>query len=184
MYHFAQSSVSYIVVDCMLVIPPYLGLQDMYSDNPIRRKLRNPQPGPGLYPGSAGDRPHPCEHTDLLEDENGEAVENKIDFDETADVNAPNTCVFTFNREDHTLSNLISQRLLKYDHVEFAAYKVAGPHEPRFDLRVTTDGTMTPKQAVIKCCKEVVIDLDAMKESFTTEWLNFRIARESMPKKE
>jgi DNA-directed RNA polymerase II subunit RPB11 len=90
----------------------------------------------------------------------------------------PNTAVFTFNKEDHTLGNLLSQRLLKYDYITFAAYKVPHPLFATFELRVSTDGTLTPKEAVIRCCKDIVGDLETLKNSFQTEWLGKKIVSE------
>lgn len=37
----------------------------------------------------------------------------------------PSSAIFTFNKEDHTLGNLIRARLLQSSHVLFAAYKVS-----------------------------------------------------------
>lgn len=37
----------------------------------------------------------------------------------------PNTTIFTFNKEDHTLGNLYRDKLLKNSHVTFAAYRVS-----------------------------------------------------------
>jgi DNA-directed RNA polymerase II subunit RPB11 len=93
-------------------------------------------------------------------------------------IGVPNTAIFTFNKEDHTLGNLISQRLLKYDYIVFSAYKVPHPLFATFELRVSTDGTITPKDAIIKCCRDVVMDLDALKRSFQTEWLGKKIVSE------
>jgi DNA-directed RNA polymerase II subunit RPB11 len=90
----------------------------------------------------------------------------------------PNTSVFTFNKEDHTLGNLLSQRLHKYEYITFSAYKVPHPLFATFELRVTTDGTKTPKEAVILCCQDIVKDLDTLSRSFTTEWLGKRIVSE------
>ena len=87
----------------------------------------------------------------------------------------PNTQIFTFNKEDHTLGNLISQRLLKYPYITFAAYKVPHPLFATFDLRVTTDGTITPKDAVVQCCKDVIADLNKVGSSFAIEWSSQKI---------
>ncbi|KAF2242707.1 RBP11-like subunits of RNA polymerase [Trematosphaeria pertusa] len=108
----------------------------------------------------------------FLLDEGEKKVEVK---DETR---VPNTAVFTFNKEDHTLGNLLSQRLLKYPNVTFSAYKVPHPLFATFELRVTTDGSITPKEAVVKCCKDAVQDLEVLNRSFTTEWLGKRIVTE------
>lgn len=93
-------------------------------------------------------------------------------------IGVPNTAIFTFNKEDHTLGNLLSQRLLKYEYIVFAAYKVPHPLFATFELRVSTDGTITPKEAIIACCKDVVKDLDQLKNSFQTEWLGKKIVSE------
>jgi len=90
----------------------------------------------------------------------------------------PNTGIFTFNKEDHTLGNLISQRLLKAPYITFSAYKVPHPLFATFELRVSTDGSVTPKDAIIKCCREVVQDLEDLKRSFQTEWLGKKIVSE------
>jgi hypothetical protein len=37
----------------------------------------------------------------------------------------PNTMIFTFNKEDHTLGNLLREKLLTNSHVTFAAYRVS-----------------------------------------------------------
>lgn len=37
----------------------------------------------------------------------------------------PSSAIFTFNKEDHTLGNLIRSRLLQSSHVLFAGYKVS-----------------------------------------------------------
>jgi DNA-directed RNA polymerase II subunit RPB11 len=90
----------------------------------------------------------------------------------------PNTGIFTFNKEDHTLGNLLAQRLLKYDYVVFSAYKVPHPLFATFELRVSTDGTITPRDAIVQCCKDVVNDLEKLKQSFQTEWLGKKIVSE------
>ena len=39
----------------------------------------------------------------------------------------PSSSIFTFNKEDHTLGNLLRSRLLQSPHVRFAGYKVPHP---------------------------------------------------------
>ncbi|KAF2015747.1 RBP11-like subunits of RNA polymerase [Aaosphaeria arxii CBS 175.79] len=102
--------------------------------------------------------------------------EKKVETKE--ETRAPHTTVFTFNKEDHTLGNLLSQRLHKYPYVTFSAYKIPHPLFARFELRVSTDGTVTPKEAVIACCRDIVGDLEQVSRSFTTEWLGKRIVSE------
>ncbi|QRC93577.1 hypothetical protein JI435_037890 [Parastagonospora nodorum SN15] len=102
--------------------------------------------------------------------------QQKIEYKEETRV--PNTGIFTFNKEDHTLGNLISQRLLKYPYITFSAYKVPHPLFATFELRVSTDGSITPKDAIIACCRQVVQDLEDLKRSFQTEWLGKKIVSE------
>ncbi|KAF2740487.1 RBP11-like subunits of RNA polymerase [Polyplosphaeria fusca] len=108
----------------------------------------------------------------FLLDENEKKVDSK---DETR---VPNTTVFTFNKEDHTLGNLISQRLHKYPYVTFSAYKVPHPLFAKFELRISTDGSVSPQDALVTCCRDVITDLDALNRSFQTEWLGKRIVTE------
>ncbi|KAF1943424.1 RBP11-like subunits of RNA polymerase [Clathrospora elynae] len=95
--------------------------------------------------------------------------------EEKAETRVPNTAVFTFNKEDHTLGNLLAQRLLKYPYIIFAAYKIPHPLFATFELRVQTDGSVTPKEAVIKVCSDVIGELKKLNDSFQTEWIGKRI---------
>ncbi|KAF2405460.1 DNA-directed RNA polymerase II subunit RPB11a [Trichodelitschia bisporula] len=99
------------------------------------------------------------------------------------DTRVPNTALFTFNKEDHTLGNLISSRLLKYPFITFCAYHVPHPLIPQFILRVSTDGSIAPKEAVLTACRDIVHDLDILSREFTKEWELKKIAntgRENM----
>jgi hypothetical protein len=39
-----------------------------------------------------------------------------------------------------------------------------------FELRVQTDGEITPKEAVVNCCKSLVSDLEILSREFTKEY--------------
>ncbi|KAA8642148.1 DNA-directed RNA polymerase II core subunit RPB11 [Aspergillus tanneri] len=94
--------------------------------------------------------------------------ENKVEME--IDTRIPSSAIFTFNKEDHTLGNLIRSRLLQSSHVLFAAYKVPHPLVPKFELRVQTDGEVTPKDAVVAACHELVRDLGILSREFTKEY--------------
>jgi len=81
-----------------------------------------------------------------------------------------NAALFTFNREDHTLANLLRDKLFRLEHVTFAAYKVPHPLFATFELRVHTDGEISPKDAVLKACKELITELQALDQEFTKEF--------------
>ncbi|OAL27218.1 hypothetical protein AYO20_09816 [Fonsecaea nubica] len=94
--------------------------------------------------------------------------EKKIE--EKIDTRTPNTTIFTFNKEDHTLANLLRDKLLKNSHVTFAAYRIPHPLFAKFELRVQTDGEITPKEAVLASSRDLVHDLDVLKTNFTREY--------------
>ncbi|KAF9883194.1 DNA-directed RNA polymerase II core subunit [Aspergillus nanangensis] len=94
--------------------------------------------------------------------------ESKVEME--IDTRIPSSAIFTFNKEDHTLGNMLRSRLLQSSHVLFAAYKVPHPLVPKFILRVQTDGEITPKDAVIAACHELVRDLGILSREFTKEY--------------
>ncbi|KAI9844302.1 MAG: DNA-directed RNA polymerase II core subunit [Thelocarpon superellum] len=89
---------------------------------------------------------------------------------EVPETRIPDTSIFWFNKEDHTLGNMIRARLLKSPHVRFSGYKVPHPLEARFMLRCQTDGEITPREAVIQACKDLMVDLATLSAEFTKEW--------------
>jgi DNA-directed RNA polymerase II subunit RPB11 len=107
----------------------------------------------------------------LLVNEKGAILNDKTDDILT------NTKLSTANKEDHTLDNLVLQCLFTHAHVDLAAYKV-DPHYPCFELRVTPDGSITPEDAVMKCCEDVKKELDVFKGRFQTVWLAKKIVSE------
>lgn len=88
----------------------------------------------------------------------------------------PNASLFTFRKEDHTLANLLRARLVKFPNVVFAAYKVPHPLFATFELRVQTDGSISPKDAVVQACADIVQDLQKLDQEFTKEWELKKIA--------
>ncbi|KAJ5975280.1 hypothetical protein N7481_008987 [Penicillium waksmanii] len=94
--------------------------------------------------------------------------ENKIDVD--IDTRLPSAAIFTFHKEDHTLANMLRTRLLKTSHVIFSAYRVPHPLTPNFQLRVQTDGEVTPRDAVINACQALIKDLGILSREFTKEY--------------
>ncbi|KAI5287725.1 DNA-directed RNA polymerase II core subunit [Ascosphaera aggregata] len=94
--------------------------------------------------------------------------EKKVEV--TSDTRAASTSIFTFNKEDHTLGNLLRSQLLHNPHVAFAGYKIPHPLTPKMELRVQTDGTIAPKDAVVAACHELVRDLGTLSREFTKEF--------------
>lgn len=98
--------------------------------------------------------------------------ESKLLIDE--DTKIPNACTITVNKEDHTLANMLRSQLLQLSYVIFAGYKVPHPLEPRFIIKVQTDGTHTPIQAIQQAVKSLILTLDKMRVSLQNE---FRLAK-------
>ncbi|GIC93351.1 DNA-directed RNA polymerase II core subunit RPB11 [Aspergillus udagawae] len=94
--------------------------------------------------------------------------EEKVEVE--TDTRIPSSSIFTFNKEDHTLGNLLRSRLLQNSHVIFAGYKVPHPLVPKFELRVQTDGEVTPKDALLAACHDLVKDLGILSREFTKEY--------------
>ncbi|XP_019736500.1 DNA-directed RNA polymerase II subunit RPB11-a isoform X1 [Hippocampus comes] len=63
----------------------------------------------------------------------------------TKDTKVPNSCLFTLNKEDHTLGNIIRAQLLKDPQVLFAGYKVPHPLEHKIVIRVQTTPDYSPQ---------------------------------------
>ncbi|KAL2268594.1 hypothetical protein VTJ83DRAFT_3440 [Remersonia thermophila] len=63
---------------------------------------------------------------------------------------------FLLLKEDHTLGNLLSTYLRMAPHVMFAAYKVGHPNVPEVLIRVQTDGSITPREALLTTLKQLV----------------------------
>lgn len=58
----------------------------------------------------------------------------------------------------------------------FAAYKIPHPLFATFELRVQTDGEITPKKAVLTACMDIVQDLQRLDQEFTKEFELKKIA--------
>lgn len=94
--------------------------------------------------------------------------ESKLEIE--PDTKSPNAIVVTFNKEDHTLGNLIRAELLNDNKVLFAAYKVEHPFFARFKMRIQTVEGYEPKDALKNACNSIINKLAVFKTNFETEW--------------
>ncbi|EFE42678.1 hypothetical protein TRV_02570 [Trichophyton verrucosum HKI 0517] len=92
----------------------------------------------------------------LVSDTDSSLVTNSYELPSNKALGVPSTAIFTFNKEDHTLGNLIRSRLLQNQHVLFSGYR--------------TDGQITPKEAVLAACHDLVKDLGTFSREFTKEY--------------
>lgn len=65
---------------------------------------------------------------------------------------------------------MLRDKLFRSEHVTFSAYKVPHPLFATFQLRVHTDGEITPKNALIKACGELITELQELDQEFTKEF--------------
>uniref|UniRef100_A0A7E5A213 Probable DNA-directed RNA polymerase II subunit RPB11 n=1 Tax=Panagrellus redivivus TaxID=6233 RepID=A0A7E5A213_PANRE len=90
--------------------------------------------------------------------------DKKIEIDK--DTKVPNAAIFKFNKEDHTLGNLLKHQLLKNKNVLFAGYRNPHPLEHIFLLRIQTNGDITPADALIDAIDNLGRLLHSLKEQF------------------
>ena len=124
----------------------------------------NPPPDATRYPGTAEDQVEPHEHILLSH--------GQPKFEEFNDSDQPNTSRFVFYKEDHTLGNLVQQRLCTYDFIEFSGYAIF--ENDAVTLRVQTDGSITPREAVIRCLRDVNRQLDSLRDAFQISFVEKR----------
>ena len=72
--------------------------------------------------------------------------ESKVAY--SADTKTENTATFTFNKEDHTLGNLLRMQLLRDKEIRFAGYIMPHPLINRLDLKLMTKETLPQNQLV------------------------------------
>lgn len=65
---------------------------------------------------------------------------------------------------------MLRDKLFRLPHVIFAAYKVPHPLFATFQLRVHTDGDISPKEAVVQACQQLVQELQELDQEFTKEF--------------
>ncbi|EAW19410.1 DNA-directed RNA polymerase II core subunit RPB11 [Aspergillus fischeri NRRL 181] len=129
-----------------------------------------------IHAGGGSRNNNPCHSSINLDNDQPRSFESfvlspgeeKVEVE--ADTRIPSSSIFTFNKEDHTLGNLLRSRLLQNSHVIFAGYKVPHPLVPKFELRVQTDGEITPKDALLAACHDLVKDLGILSREFTKEY--------------
>ena len=80
----------------------------------------------------------------LLDEDSGE---QKIVY--TADTKITNAGVFRFNKEDHTVANLLRMQLHRDPNVRFAGYIHPHPLVHYFDLKIQTNSATTDPKTVL-----------------------------------
>lgn len=95
----------------------------------------------------------------LLDEDN---AEEKITY--VTDTKVSNAGTFTFNKEDHTVGNLIRMQLLRDSCVRFAGYKIPHPLVHQVEMKIqTTSSTLAPIDVLYNAVE------DLMEETSTLE---------------
>ncbi|XP_065200805.1 DNA-directed RNA polymerase II subunit RPB11-like [Planococcus citri] len=83
------------------------------------------------------------------------------------DTKVPNAAIFTINKEDHTLGNMIRNQLLKDPAVIFAGYKIPHPLEHKFVLRIQTNSSeCAPQDVLSNAITDLISELSLFEERF------------------
>jgi DNA-directed RNA polymerase II subunit RPB11 len=82
------------------------------------------------------------------------------------DTKVPNAAIFTINKEDYTLGNMIRNQLLKDPNVLFAGYKLPHPLEHKFILRIQTTSDYTPQDALMHAITDLLAESSLFEERF------------------
>jgi DNA-directed RNA polymerase II subunit RPB11 len=80
----------------------------------------------------------------LLDEDNGE---RKIVY--TPDTKVTNSATFRFNKEDHTVANLLRMQLLRDPQVRFTGYIHPHPLLHYIDLKIQTNSSTAPPMDVL-----------------------------------
>jgi len=94
--------------------------------------------------------------------------EKLLDIQE--DTKIPNAATFKIMKQDHTMANMIRGQLLKAPCVLFAGYKVPHPLDPHFILKIQTDGTIPPAQALQEACQQLIVIIAELQNKFEKEF--------------
>ena len=92
----------------------------------------------------------------ILDEDNGET---KIVY--SADTKVANAGCFVFNKENHTIGNLLRMQLLRDPAVRFAGYMLPHPLIHRMDLKIQTNSsTVAPVEVLSAAIEDLANETD------------------------
>lgn len=95
----------------------------------------------------------------------------------TPDTKVPNAAIYTFNKEDHTVGNMVRNQLLKDPNVIFAGYKNPHPLEHKVVLRIQTTSDYTPDDALMNALTDLMSEVSLLEERFQVAYQNYKSDR-------
>eukprot|EP01097_Dermamoeba_algensis_P004579 TRINITY_DN296_c0_g1_i4.p1 TRINITY_DN296_c0_g1~~TRINITY_DN296_c0_g1_i4.p1 ORF type:complete len:122 (-),score=26.28 TRINITY_DN296_c0_g1_i4:190-555(-) len=82
------------------------------------------------------------------------------------DTKIQNAALFTVQKEDHTVGNLIRMQLHRDPEVLFAGYRMPHPLEHKIVVKVQTTPNSEPKRAFNKALTELISELSMIEDKF------------------
>ncbi|XP_030383118.1 DNA-directed RNA polymerase II subunit RPB11-a-like [Scaptodrosophila lebanonensis] len=92
----------------------------------------------------------------------------------TIDRKVQNASIFTINKADHTIGNLLREQLFKDPRVLFAGYKMPHPLEYNIVIRVQTAENYSPQEAFIAALRELIKRVSRIEELFREDLMHFQ----------
>ena len=83
-----------------------------------------------------------------------------------------NTTLFTINKEDHTFGNAVKMMLLRNPKVRYVAYRKPHPLETKIEIKIQTNGEITPIKAFREALKNLNDDIDDCINQLNEEFQN------------
>ncbi|PRP74070.1 DNA-directed RNA polymerase II subunit RPB11-a-like [Planoprotostelium fungivorum] len=80
------------------------------------------------------------------------------------DTKVKNCSLFTMQKEDHTLGNIIRMQLHRDKDVVFAGYRMPHPLEHAIAIRVQTNGNETPERALATSLTDLISEFSLLEE--------------------
>ncbi|MCQ2815845.1 MAG: DNA-directed RNA polymerase II subunit RPB11 [archaeon] len=93
----------------------------------------------------------------------------------TAELNNPDSGIFTIYLEDHTLGNSVRMMLLRNPNVKFAGYRKPHPLENKIEIKIQTNGQISPIAALNEALRNLDEDSQTALEAFEVNIKNKRI---------
>ncbi|KIY53513.1 RBP11-like subunits of RNA polymerase [Fistulina hepatica ATCC 64428] len=86
------------------------------------------------------------------------------------DTKVPNAATIKVVKQDHTLANMLRAQLLAMPQVLFAGYRVSHPLQPNFEIRIQTDGSVTPQEILQQAAEKLIAMMVSLESKFKTEF--------------
>ena len=86
-----------------------------------------------------------------------------------------NTCLFVITNEDHTFGNAVKMMLLRNPKIRFVAYRKPHPLENKIEIKIQTNGEITPLEAFREALQNLNSDIDSCVKQLEDEFKKKKI---------